>query len=252
MGKVGKLGFLDKRDKVDMVEWASGMRELVLDYLSHLQNAKVGEVYTFSHGYRTFTSHLVQHLPSYCEEWNDVFEWWCFVYERFAGVLTKKLRCFNKNTRVDVHLGSCLSMEAAIWRHLSMEDIELDREVMADASAIDCAGHTGSFQERDTLGLGGGASVELHGRAVQLWNLFTVDGVTYAGGRTQKEVLALPGYRQLIRPGGKGKNTTNRLDFQIGVRIDNPISFWISYLKSRKRANVIWIPISKDLKKITP
>ena len=201
-------GFLDKRDKVDMVEWASGMRELVLDYLSHLQYAKVGEVYTFSHGYRTFTSHLVQHLPSYCEEWNDVFEWWCFVYERFAGVLTKKLRCFNKNTGVDVHLGSCLSMEAAIWRHLSMEEIELDREVMADASAIDCAGHTGSFQERDTLGLGGGASVELHGRAVQLWNLFTVDGVTYAGGRTQKEVLALPGYRQLIRPRGKGKKST--------------------------------------------
>ena len=205
-------GFLDKRDKLNIVHWAAEMRQQVLEYLSHLQDAKVGHVHTFSHAYRTFTSHLLQHLASYTEEWNDVFEWWCFVFERFAGVLTKKLRGFNQNRGVDKHLGASLSMESAIWRHLSSADCAFDDVgAMPDGGAADCAGQgEHSFADRTTLGIGAGTSAQMSGRSVQLFNMFSVDGVIYAGGRTLKELKASPGRRQLIRPGRQGKKDTQR------------------------------------------
>jgi len=194
-------GFLDKNDKPDMADWATQMRGFAMEYLMHLQDARVGDVHTFSHGYRTFTSHLMEHLASYCENWNDVFEWWCFVFERFAGVLTKRLRYFNQNTGVDKHLGECLSMESAVWRHISMED-SMDTAA-TDASAADCAGQLGSFKDKDSKGIGVGCQVEVQGRRVTLFNMFSVDGIIYSGGRTQKEMIASPFRRQLSLSKGK-------------------------------------------------
>ena len=67
--------FLDKEDKPEMGAWARGMERRVLACLQHIKGAKAGGVSTFSHGYRTFTSHLLQHLAKYCEEWGDAYEW---------------------------------------------------------------------------------------------------------------------------------------------------------------------------------
>ena len=197
-------GFLDKRDKPVMGAWARGMEQRVLAYLQHIEGAKAGGVSTFSHGYRTFTSHLLQHLAKYCEEWGDAYEWWCFVFERFAGVLTKKLRGFNKNTGVDAHLGKCLSMEAAIWRHLGMED---GIRGGAPRCGHDCtANWAGGARSGEIVGKFTGVPARLShvpagaGDGATLFNAFTVFGVALTGGRTQKQVAASPWRRRLVAP----------------------------------------------------
>ena len=209
-------GFLDKQDKPEMEAWARGMERRVLAYLQHIEGAKAADgVFTFSHGYRTFTSHLLQHLAKYCEEWGDAYEWWCFVFERFAGVLTKKLRGFNKNTGVDAHLGKCLSMEAAIWRHLGMED---GIRGGAPRCGHDCtANWAGGAESGEIVGKFNGVPARLWaldkglcgegtrwqetGKGATLFNAFTVFGVALTGGRTQKQVAASPWQRELVTLG---------------------------------------------------
>ena len=200
-------GSLDKEDKPEMGAWARGRERRVLAYLQHVEGAKAGGVSAFSHGYRTFTSHLLQHLAKYCEEWGDAYEWWCFVFERFAGVLTKKLRDFNKNTGVDAHLGKCLSMEAAIWRHLGLED---GVRGGAPRCGHDCtANWAGGAGSGEIVGKFKGVPARLWawvivnkglcgersryqetGEGAMLFNVFTVFGVTLTGWRTKKQVAA--------------------------------------------------------------
>jgi hypothetical protein len=86
-------------------------------------------------------------------------------------------------------------MESAVWRHISFEDST--DTAATDASAADCAGHLGSFCDRDSHGIGAGCQTDVEGRRVTLFNMFSVDGITYSGGRTQKEVIASPFYREL-------------------------------------------------------
>ena len=147
-------GFLDKKDKPDIEGWAREMELGVVMYLNHIESAQVGGVWTYSHAYRTFTSHLVEHLAKYCVQWGDVYEWWCFVFERFAGVLSKKLVGYNKNRSVDAHLGTCLSMEAAIWRHLSLGEGTVCGADQHGFTNFDCTAEWRLARGEDVVGIG--------------------------------------------------------------------------------------------------
>jgi hypothetical protein len=68
------------------------LNEKAIAFISHLRCSYIIEEgvkqFAFAPGYITLCTHTLIHYGQYIEAWGNVWEWWCFEFERMAGVYT--------------------------------------------------------------------------------------------------------------------------------------------------------------------
>lgn len=57
----------------------------ILEYIEYLKSATVDGVRVFSAAYVTYSVHQIVHIPMQVSDWGNLWESWCFVFERIAG-----------------------------------------------------------------------------------------------------------------------------------------------------------------------
>ena len=97
--------------------------EKAVVYIHHLKTAQVHwpqgkgrayeDVFVVSHAYITITVHMLLHLGTFTQAWGNLWETWCFVFERMAGVYTHICVGWNFSNALGDHLNRRMTIRAA-------------------------------------------------------------------------------------------------------------------------------------------
>ena len=69
--------------------------EIAVSLVHFIDAGSIGGVDIFNNAFMTYTVHQLLHLVQYTLWWGNLWEHWCFVYERTAGLYTRLLRGWN-------------------------------------------------------------------------------------------------------------------------------------------------------------
>lgn len=106
--------FLDRRGCQSSMEQ---LRDAAVKYVRHMVHAQVDGQRVYSLAFCTHTQHMVLHLWRHLGYWGDLFEHWCFLFERMASEITTLLVGWN-GTEAGAYIGRRLSMKATSTRHM--------------------------------------------------------------------------------------------------------------------------------------
>lgn len=122
----------------------------IVAYLDYLSNARIPldvdgalkQVRLFSVSYMTYSAHQMQHMGRQVQQWGNIWEVWCFVFERLAGVYTRIIRGWNHSGDLGAFVFSRLSLAAVSAEFVTQRGADDDMRACAyDTDGADMGMH---------------------------------------------------------------------------------------------------------------
>jgi hypothetical protein len=124
------LPLLDKRGTEPDLE-AHQLR--AIRFIDYVNTVTLDGVRVFSAAYVTISFHQLLHMPQMVAWWGNLWEFWCFVFERIAGVYTQLIRRFNDRGQLSSFLFNRLALRDISANRIRVA--ESDMHIMTPASA---------------------------------------------------------------------------------------------------------------------
>jgi hypothetical protein len=101
------LPLLDRRGTAPDIP---DLQRRAIEFVDYVDAARLDSVRVFSAAYVTISFHQLAHMPLMVIWWGNIWEYWCFVFERIAGVYTQLLRRFNDRGELSTFLFNRLAL----------------------------------------------------------------------------------------------------------------------------------------------
>jgi hypothetical protein len=121
------LPMLDRRGTDPDMEF---LKTKTVEFIDYVNTVTIGGVRVFSAAYITISFHQLLHMPQMVSWWGNIWEYWCFVFERIAGVYTQLIRRFNDRGQLSNFLFNRLAL-----RDISASRVHVAKSGMSNATA---------------------------------------------------------------------------------------------------------------------
>ena len=105
------------------------LRDSVVQFLHAVKETRINGRRVLSLLHVTQTFHALLHLPNFVMWWGNLWEHWCFVFERIAGVVTTALRGYN-------HRAKATGVGAWLCNRLMINEVSKRHETSAEGVAM--------------------------------------------------------------------------------------------------------------------
>ena len=133
------LLILDKRGVEDL----AAVEDAAIAYINHLKTARDGVHVVYSHGFFTFMVHCMVHVAQYIKWHGNLWEYWCFGFERTAGIFVGMLSKWNRQGYLSEYLSRALNMKEATY--LSHQ-LQMDEELQHNEGHVNEGQDWGSIE----------------------------------------------------------------------------------------------------------